>query len=173
MADVVLGGESDRPKTQPVKRSTEATLQSIAKPLLAFGLVLVGVGVIDVALAWFPLRFGVGEWEFGTASRTFDSLALGTTGFVFISLSATIRGWALALRALAVVAAVVLLFLLAAYVLYALNIPIALGAVSGERHRIMQRAIVRTTAFAGMYTVLFGWLSWFTWRLGGAEKGVQ
>jgi hypothetical protein len=81
--------------------------------------------------------------------------------------AATLKRWPLVQRISAGVAAVVLLLLLMAYALYALNIPVALGAVSGEAHHMMERAIVRTTIFALMYFVLFGWVTWFAWRRGG------
>lgn len=172
MGDVILGGESRPEERKSPKRTAEEVLRSVASVFLAFGLVLVGVGIVDLAMAWFPFRLGVDEWEFGTASRTFDSLALGTTGFVFVVVAATLKQWSLAQRILGGVAAVVLVLLLMVYALYGMNIPIALAAVSAETETAMTRAIARTTVFALLYLVLFGWITWFAWRRGGAEKGA-
>jgi hypothetical protein len=165
MTKVILGREAAKPIHAV---SAGGLAASIVPPLFAFGLVLFGVGLVDLGLVWIPFRFGVGEWEFGTASRTFDSLALGTTGFVFLAVAASARGWDVVLRLLAAAAVVIMVALLGAFILYALNAPLALRAIDDSARTLLLRAMFRTTAFAGMYILLFGWLSWFTWRQAGA-----
>ena len=135
------------------------------------GLALTGVGLLDLAFAWWPADFGVGEWEFGTASRTFDALALLTVGWTLLLAAALLRRSATGLRVLAVAFVLLTLFLVGALVLYALNIPLALKAMPAASKSALVRAIARTGSFAAIYITLYGWLSWFTWRRAGAKTG--
>lgn len=165
MTKVLVGREAAR--SAPVV-SAPNLAEAVIPPLTAFGLVLSSVGVVDLGLAWFPLRFGVGEWEFGVASRTFDSLALGTTGFVFLVVAAAARYSAPALRVLGVLSVLMTVALASVITLYALNAPVALQFVDEGTRALLLRAMFRTSAFAGLYITLYGWLSWFTWRRAGA-----
>ena len=162
----VIGADSDVRKAGVPAASYR--LSEFLPPFVAFGFVLCGVGLIDLGMAWWPLRFGTGEWEFGIASRTFDSLALGTTGFIFLVGAASVRGRPLELRILGALSLLVLLVLLGAAFLFVSNAPIALSQVPAEARSALVRAITRTTSFAVLYIVLFSWLSWFTWRRSGA-----
>lgn len=171
MNRVILRGEPSGPGIQQEGKQGAAPASALVPPLVAFGLVLVGVGVVDLGFAWWPLRFGVGEWEFGTASRTFNSLALGTTGLVFLVVGASARrsrGW---LRVLTVISVLGFLFVVGTFGLFALNAPVALRAVPAQGHSTLVRSIVRTTAFAVLYMVFFAWLSRYTWRRGSGAKG--
>lgn len=179
--NVILGGESARraagrgmergPASESVG-SAAGVASAIVPPFTAFGLVLLGVGIVDLGLVWWPLQIGTGEWEFGVASRTFTSLALGTTGFVLLVVAAAAQGWVLGLRVLAVLALVGLLFLLGALLLFGTNVPVALSVVPDQTRPALVRSIGRTVAFAALYIPLFGWMSWFTWRRAGAAKGA-
>ena len=160
--DPVRGPRDDGPRG--------GAAEAIVPPFVAFGLVLAAVGIVDIGLAWWPLRFGVGEWEFGTASRTFDSLALGTTGFVLLTVAASIERRVWALRTLAVAATVACVALLGVLMLYGLNAPIALGAITEQARPLLKQAMLRTLCFAGLYITLYGWLGWFTWRRCGAVR---
>ena len=163
----IVGGEQVRTKpAMPAKDIADA----LAPPFLAFGLVVTAVGIIDLGIAWWPLRFGVGEWEFGMASRTFNSLALGTTGFIFLVVAVSARRSVWGLRAVAALATVAFLGLLMIAALFALNVPVALGAVEALVRPSLETAILRTSCFAVLYIALYGWLSWFTWRRSGVEK---
>lgn len=140
-------------------------------PVLALGLTLVGVALIDHGLSWLPLRLGSAEWEFGTISRTFDGLALGTIGMMLITCAAVLRNSAVFLRALAFVLALLFAFLLASAFVYALSAMVALAATPPEAASLVRRAVARTSAFAVLYLVLYGWAVWFIWRRAGAAKG--
>ena len=144
---------------------------SFVRPLAALGLALTSVGLLDLAFAWLPSEFGVGEWEFGTVSRTFDAYALLTVGWGLLLSAALLRSSALALRLLALVFAVTALGLLGALALYALNVPLALRAMPAESKSALVRAIMRTGAFAAIYITLYGWLAWFAWHRAGARSG--
>jgi hypothetical protein len=161
---IVRDGATRRPA------STPASVAGLVPPLIAFGLVLLGVGMVDLGFAWLPLRFGVGEWEFGTASRTFDSMALGTTGFAMLVAASAVRNRPAELRVLGVLSLLVVLFLLGAAFLYVRQAPMAMAQVPEQARDALSRAMVRTALFAGLYVVLFSWFSWFTWRRAGAAS---
>lgn len=162
----VLGGPA---QTRTAAPTGTAPAQPFLVPLVALGLVLVGVSAVDLGLAWFPPRFGFGEWEFGTVSRTFDGLALGTIGLVVLTVAAVKGGRRRSLLALAILYSVAVLVLLGMAILYGLNAPVALARVPVEAKRVMAHAVVRTTLFIVLYVALYGWMSRFTWRQYRAE----
>jgi hypothetical protein len=171
MSTVILGSEPARGAQKPAKN---VGAESLAPMFFAFGLVVTIVSLIDVSLAWFPLRFGSGEWEFGTSSATFNAMPLAATGLLFLSMAAALSRSAVALRVMSIISLLTALFLAGSIVLFGLNVPLALGAVPAEVASLLKRGILRTTAFAGLYIPLFGWLCWFTWRrAGAATKGMS
>lgn len=116
-----------------------------------FGLVLTLAGLGDWVLAWFPMRLGAPEWEFGTIVSSFSGLPLVTMGFAALLGSAVARGvrwqvlviaWALLLWAL-VIAACTVIFLL--------DVPLALGAVQGPARLGIMKAIAKTLMLAALF----------------------
>lgn len=120
-----------------------------------FSLVLALAGVGDWALAWFPLRLGNPEWEFGTVAATMAGLPLMAMGFAGLLASATARGvrwqmvtmgWLLLLFALIIVAALAL---------FLLDVPLALRTVEGPARSGIVKAGIKTAMlgalFAGAY----------------------
>lgn len=160
MRGALIGGPANEKTAVPAT----AAPQSFLAPLVALGWVLVGVSAVDLGFAWFPPRFGFGEWEFGTVSRTFDGLALGTIGLVLLTVGAVAYQGRRRLLALSVLYALSLLVLIGMAALYALNAPVALARVPLEAKRVLTHAVMRTALFICLYLPLYGWLSWFTWR---------
>jgi hypothetical protein len=170
MAKVILGSE---PVPAAPKQSRHALADLLVPVMFAFGLAIAAVATVDLGLVWIPFRFGSGEWEFGTVSQAMNAMPLLTMGLVFLTMAGLLAASAVMLRVLSLVHLFITLALIGAGLLYALNVPVALGAVPPEAKSLLQRAILRTSAFAGIYTLLFGWLSWFTWRrAGAATRGV-
>ena len=130
----------------------------------ALGLALSAIAVLDLGLAWAPFNFGNAEWEFGTVTRTMDSLALGTTGLALLAVVALVRRLRWALGVLGIVVALLLAALIGCVVLYGLTVPVALKAVPAAAGPVLERAVFRTASFAVIYMVLYAWLGWFTWR---------
>jgi hypothetical protein len=140
--------------------------------LAALGCVLCAVGWFDWALVWVPLRFGNAEWEFGAISAAVDGLPLGTIGVSAVAAAAVMRGWWVPAMVIGIFAAVLVLVLLAAGVLYALDAPLAYRSIAEGARPTLLRAIARTAVSALAYVVFYGWLSWFTLRRSGvALKG--
>ena len=48
------------------------------------GLVFLVIGLLDLGLGWYPPRFGSAEWEFGTITRTLDSLPISVLGLAMV-----------------------------------------------------------------------------------------
>jgi hypothetical protein len=117
-----------------------------------FSLVLALAGIGDWILAWIPLRFGATEWEFGTIVSTFAGLPLVTMGFAGMLASAMARGIRWQLVALGVLVLLWGGMIVAALLVFMLDVPIALSAVQGPAHL----GIVKATAKTTMLGVLFG-----------------
>ena len=95
----------------------------------AIGFVLLVVGVLDLALAWFPLRFGTPEWEFGTISATLNNMPVPAMGLALLLAYAAAERNVGVLLTVAVWGAVMTVFLSVAAVFYGLDVPLALRAV--------------------------------------------
>jgi hypothetical protein len=128
------------------------------------GLAVALVGWFDLALLWYPLRFGDPEWEFGTISAHFDGMPLGTVGLALLVAGAIGRGWRRTSRLLAVVCLLVVVGLLAISVIYLLDVPLALRATAPQIKPVMKKAMLKAGVFSATYTVLYAWLAWFLWR---------
>lgn len=131
-----------------------------ARVAVVVGSAIALVGLIDVAMAWWPLQFGELEWELGTISRTFDGLPLATFGLgaVLGGLAARrergVMNWLFA----GVVTAL-LLILVALVALYVMDALAAWGTTSGAVRDTLKRAFVRTGLFAGIYLATYAWMS--------------
>jgi hypothetical protein len=166
MAKVLVSDEAR--KASPVRAPASAL--SLFAPALALGLVLSLVAAIDLSFVWFPLRFGNGEWEFTATSRTFDALSLASVGLLLILAAASLRQSRGLLLALGLVYTALLFCLVGAAVIYALNVPVALGAVPAQARTVLDRAMLRTALLMAVYLPAYVWLTWFTWRQFGAAR---
>jgi hypothetical protein len=120
-----------------------------------FGLLLAAVGFGDLALYLYPPNFGVPEWEFATLTQVFSSLPLGTIGLAGVVGAALVdRG-----RRRMIVIAVVLLLLSSAiglgYLVFLLNLPLALQAATGPQGPAIYRTIARGTIMAGGFGIAY------------------
>jgi len=116
---------------------------------LSLALALAGIG--DWILAWFPLHFGSAEWEFGTVVSTFAGLPLITVGLAGLLGSAAARGvrWQVVFAGIALL--LLALWILAASVIFLLDVPVALGAVQGVARIGILKAIAKTGLMAALF----------------------
>ncbi len=172
MTERVLVREERRQEKPVLAPNPEAGWRMVA---LA-GLVLGAIGWLDLLLLWFPPHFGRPEWEFGTVSATFDALPLGTLGLALLLAAVMASGWRGRLQALMWFAFGVLVVLLAALVLYGLDLPLAWKGVAPETLPMLKRAIAKTlvlaVAYLGAYG-LFGVIAWRRWRTAGLPPRGQ
>ena len=119
--------------------------------LLSLVLALAGLG--DWLLAWFPMRLGSPEWEFGTVAASFAGLPLVTLGLMGVLASAIARGIRWQVTITAVVMLLFAAWITAAAVLFLLDVPVALRAVSGNG--IARVGIIKAVLKTGMLGALF------------------
>lgn len=113
-------------------------------------------GVGDIVIAWVPPRFGTLEWEFGTIASSFAGLPLVAMGFGALLAGALGQGrrWMIAAVAWWLVASGVVLA--AVYVIFLLDVPVALRAVTGEVPLLgIKRAVAKTTLLGLVFATGF------------------
>jgi len=111
-------------------------------------------------LRWYPTSFRSPEWEFGTVAMTFASLPLVTVGLVAGLASAMARGERLSTMVMSGVFCMMALFVLAAVLLFASDVPLALRAVTGQSAQPgaaleMKRTIARSLVMGVGYAVIY------------------
>lgn len=120
-----------------------------------FGLLLAVIGLVDILLYLYPPAFDSPEWEFGTMTAMLSGLPLPSIGFGALTAWVLVQGGrrtrvavSLALFAMAALVA-------AAYLLFLLNVPLALSASNGPQGPAITRAIVRTTVMGAGFGVAY------------------
>ena len=116
-----------------------------------FALVLTLAGLGDWVLAWIPLRLGAPEWEFGTIVSSFSGLPLVTMGFAGLLGSAVARGVRWQVLVVASILLVWALVIIAATVIFLLDVPLALGSVEGPARLGIIKAILKTLMMATLF----------------------
>ena len=132
--------------------------------LLALGIVLAIVGWTDVMLLWIPLNVGMEAWEFRTIGMTFEGLPLGTVGLALVGTGAIGRNLRVPRRILAVLFAVLAVGFLCIFLLYLLDIPLALQNVQEQVKPALKQNIFKTTIGVLAYTAFYSWSAWYLWR---------
>jgi hypothetical protein len=160
MAEVIVGEKGQQPRRALINEEPALLWTIVA----VTGLAIAVVGWFDLALLWYPLRFGDPEWEFGTISAHLNGMPLGTVGLALLVAGAIGRGWRRTTRLLAIVCLLVVIGLLAISVVYLLDVPLALRAAAPQVKPILVKAMLKAGVFGATYTVLYAWLAWFLWR---------
>ena len=149
---------------RPITVETAALRHGSRGPLDAWrALAWIGVafallGLIDVALGWYPAAFGNPEWEFGTISGTLNALAIPMLGLYLVLASAIARSDRRSARVVAVVMGLLLATILVLGVIYLTVLPIAIKAVSSNALVAlgMKKAVVKAMTLGAADMVLLG-----------------
>ncbi len=120
-----------------------------------FGLLLAVVGLFDAGLHWYPLAFNSPEWEFGTVAVSMGALPLPTIGLAALLGSFLARGVRWGVVTMSIVLLVLGLAVLAAYLLFLLDVPLALRATTGAAALTLKKAIFRTTVMGPGFGVAY------------------
>ena len=129
------------------------------------GLLFLLVGGVSLLAPVFPLRIGLIEWEFGTASQFFDSVPIFGLGLGFLLASGLAIGARGRVRALALVCIFLALLMWLAAGLYATVVPQAYGAApSPTALTAIKKAVAKTAVQILIYPVGFLWLGIWSWR---------
>jgi hypothetical protein len=152
-----------------VREDSEGRKRSWRPPAPDFGWKLLGwvggvlliVGLIDLGLAFYPPMFGNPNWEFGTVSSSLNSLPVPMLGLALLLGAAVARGWVLGTRVWAIVGIVLAVCILAAAVIWALNLPLAFKSVQEPVARLgLKKSVAKSVAQAILYPVAFLWIGW-------------
>ncbi len=121
-------------------------------------------GLADVVLLWVPLHLGRPEWEFGTASATFDALPLATLGIGVLLAAALAKGWRKAALVGSVAALAVAVVSLGVLILFALDVPMAWKGVGEQFRSQLAKATVKTAFMGVLYIMLYAVAGWISLR---------
>lgn len=110
-----------------------------------FGFGLAVVGLADAAVNWYPLAFSSPEWEFGTISMTFGTLPMISMGLAGLLGSVLARGSRWGVIATSGFLLLLALVVLALFVVFLSDVPLALRATAREGTKfVIRRGIIRT-----------------------------
>jgi hypothetical protein len=147
------------------------------RPLLAVtGAMLVVAGVVDIALLWYPPRFGEADWEFGTIAQSLDALPLPTVGLTLLAAGALLAGWRRVVWAVTAACALATLWLLASAIIFLLDVPQALRVMENDPRMGpgLRRVLFKAAVFFVSYGVGFVLATLLMWRRArrlGSEPG--
>lgn len=136
-------------------------------PWVALGVIAVVflvVGLTDVLLAWLPPRLGDADWELATVATTFNNFPVPALGLALAAASSVARTATRSLQMIAVVAGILAALCLLSALLFALAVPLALGAASdAPAHRAIFTAAVKTGVQILAYNAFFLWIARYSW----------
>jgi hypothetical protein len=146
-----------------VVRNPQATVATL---LAAVGVAFAVVGIVDLALLWYPLGFGNASWEFGTLSRTFDNVPMSGLGVVLVAagvlLHPSVRpSW---IRAGAIIFGCAALLMISLAVVYATAVPAVIQDAPPEVMGALKRAVVKNGVQILAYTIMFAAAAALLWR---------
>jgi hypothetical protein len=150
-------------------RDASATAAILA---LVVGGAFTVVGLVDLALLWYPVRLGNAPWEFGTLSATFDNLPMTALGVALVTLGLIShpRLGGVWLRAAAVCYLAAGVLLLAMAILYGLSAIEVVGRAPDESMGAFMRAVVKNVAEILAYMAASGVLAVVCWRAVERER---
>ena len=129
------------------------------------GVVFLVVGAVTLFSPLFPLRIGVIEWEFGTASALFDNVPIFGLGLGLLMASGLALGARWRVRGLALICILLALVIWLAAGLYATVVPQALGAAPNPvALTAIKKAVAKGAIQILIYPVAFLWLGIWSWR---------
>lgn len=118
-----------------------------------FSLILAIAGLGDLILAWVPLRLGSPEWEFGTVVSTFAGLPLVSMGFAGLLASAVARGIRWQIITVGAVLCLFAVLILLAFVIFLLDVPLALQAGAGVARIGLYKAVAKTALLGTVFFI--------------------
>jgi hypothetical protein len=148
-------------------RDADATAASL---IMATGATFAIIGLVDLALMWYPLRLGSAPWEFGTLSSTFDNLPMTALGVALVTLGVIRHPWlgATWVRGVAVLYVILGVLLLGMAVLYGLAAVEVIGRAPQESMGAFKRALVKNVVEIVAYLGATSFLAVACWR--GVER---
>jgi len=146
------------------ERDSAADASSAWSLGLALGIALVLVGLMDLALLFYPPHWASLDWEFGTIGATIEGLPLLTMGLGLVAMSSAADGRTGWMRLVSIVLILLALFVIALLVIFALDIPVALRAVQPAGREVLKKSIIKTGGMGAVYVMVYAVLGVKTWR---------
>ena len=120
--------------------------------LFVLGWLFTVVGLLNTVLLWYPFRFGVPEYEFGSVAASLDGLPVTMVGLTLALAGSRGRGKDRAALLATVLLWTVAVLVLAGGVLYWLNVPLALQQVTEPIIRTgIKKSMTKVTVQALVY----------------------
>lgn len=147
-------------------RVTEGSL------FVAIGSGLAVVGLVDLALLWFPMQMGTAAWEFATISRTFTNAPMTMVGLVLIAVGLLRRGIRpIVIRRAAFVFAALSFVLVAMGMLFGLAVPAVLSQASGDAaSEALKRVILKNGIEIVVYPTVLLLIAVILWHAVREDK---
>lgn len=156
---VIIPQQSGRSTTveRPAAAYSTSAQMTAWRILGWLGLAFFIMALIDLALGWYPVRFGSPEWEFGTISATVSGLAIPTLSLYLMLGAAFAREQKRMAKTLGIVLILLALALPALGILYLTNVPMALKstATNDVVHLGMKKAILKAIMLFAGYELLY------------------
>jgi hypothetical protein len=125
------------------------------RALAWFGAVLTFVGLADVILVFYPARMGDPSWEFGVIDAAVSTMPLLVVGVAAMLGGALGRQSVRQVRVVAVFAVLLAIAILAGYLVYLTNVPMALRVAPDEVKAGIYKSIARTTVMSTAFGIGF------------------
>ena len=120
--------------------------------LFVLGWLFTVVGLLNTVLLWYPFRFGVPEYEFGSVAASLDGLPVTMMGLTLALAGSRARGKDGAALLATVLLWAVAVLVIAGGVLYWLNVPLALQQVTEPVIRTgIKKSMAKVTVQALVY----------------------
>jgi len=120
-----------------------------------FGLLLLLVGLADMALVWYPLRPGNPSWEFGAVDLSFSTLPVVTIGFAALLSASVALGRRRFAMFLGVASILVALVCIGGYLLFLSDVPLAIRNSPPEILTGVKKAVFRNTVFGVLFATAY------------------
>lgn len=140
--------------------------------LFLVGTGLMFVGLIDVALLFFPPQWDSLSWEFGTVSALFEGMPLLTMGFGLMTAASVANGWIWTRRLMLTMGLIFSVLIILMAVIFALDVPVVLQATADPAmKRAVKLSSLKTGLMAFTYFTLYLALGIWTWRRMRSTRG--
>lgn len=154
--------------------SSQSTPLSLPRPMLMalylVALAFIVPSLLEFLLVTLPYRFGTAQWRFGAVGLLFNSVLFSPiVGISLAALVSVLLGHRTVSRVIAVIAALVALFLVLAVPLFALDFLQLRALVNAQVKRPFDLTSLKATFTGLLMAVTALWVAVATWRSAGAE----
>jgi hypothetical protein len=150
------------------------TDEVLAAPFYAFGMLLIGLPLLDFVTSVLPPSFSNIQWRFTTVGLLSNFLMTPLLGMGIMIVVAAIREHFVFQRVLATINGIAAVLLIALLVLFVLDIVQLTGSIPPDGLKIFQNAAFKAIVKHTMTILVLTWLATAGWRISSwrsARKG--